>query len=408
MNGRTLLVGQSGGATAVINATLAGVIESARATEAFDRILGLRHGTDGLLMGEFIDLTDHPVTNLRETPSSALGTTRRKTTDEDRAQMLDRIRELGATALVLIGGNDSADTAHKLGVSATEAGLDLSIALAPKTVDNDLLFTDHCPGYASAARVLANIVRDATFDTLSSPDLYPIKLIEVMGRDAGWLAASTALGFSDDERDLQPLIFFPEARPESAESAIAEIMERVHQQGWCVAVVPETLKTADGEHLSGADPIVVDPHGHPYHPSAAEALCRSLHERGIARARYERPGSFVRASSLLASPVDRQEAYDLGWSAAARVAAKQTDIMVTLDRISDEPYQCAIGAAPLGEIANQARPVPDGFIAPGNRGISDSFRAWAGPLLGPDPFPAYARLDSTARAESRPHQGEEV
>lgn len=408
MSGRTLLVGQSGGATAVINATLAGVIESARATESFDRILGLRNGTDGLLKGEFFDLTDHPLTNLRATPSSALGTTRRKTTEDDRAQMLDRVRELGASALVLIGGNDSADTAHRLGAAATDAGYEISIALAPKTVDNDLLFTDHCPGYASAARVLANIVRDATFDTLSAPDLYPIKLIEVMGRDAGWLAASTALGFGDDERDLQPMIFFPESRPESAESAIAEILERVDQQGWCVAVVPETLKTAGGEHLSGAVPIVVDPHGHPYHPSAAEALCRKLQEGGIARARYERPGSFVRASSLLASLVDRQEAYDLGWSAAARVAARQTDIMVTLDRLSDEPYQCAIGTAPLSDIANQARSLPDGFIAPGNRGISDSFRAWAGPLLGPDPFPAYARLDRTAFAGSPPQQGEEV
>jgi 6-phosphofructokinase 1 len=407
MTSRTLLVGQSGGATAVINATLAGVIESARQSGSFDRVLGLRNGTDGLLTGAVIDLTDHSLANLRETPGSALGTTRRKTTEADRARMLDRIRDLGATGLVLIGGNDSADTAHQLGHAAVESGLELSVALAPKTVDNDLRFTDHCPGYASAARVLANIVRDATFDTLSSPDLYPIKLIEVMGRDAGWLAGSTALGFNENERDLQPLIFFPESRPESAESAMAEIMERFETQGWCVAVLPETLKTSGGDHLSGAEPIVVDPHGHPYHPSAAESLCRQLQAAGVVRARYERPGSFVRASGLLASPVDRQEAYDLGWSAAARVAARQSDIMVTLDRISDEPYQCAIGTAPLREIANLAREVPEGFIAPGNRGITDSFRTWAGPLLGPDPFPAYGRLDA-APGGSTARLGQEI
>ena len=393
-----LLVGQSGGATAVINATLAGVIESARDSGAFHRIIGLRNGMDGLLAGNLIDLTDVSLGHLRETPSSALGTTRRKTTDNDLDAVVEKIRGLDAHAMVLIGGNDSADTAHRIGVATEAAGIEFSVALAPKTVDNDLLYTDHCPGYASAARVLANIVRDATWDTLSAPSLYPVKIIEVMGRDAGWLAASTALGFDDDNRELEPLIFFPETAPDSADQAAAEILERIEERGFCVAVVPETLRTAAGDHLSGADPIHVDPHGHPYYPSAAEALTRRLQDAGVSRARYERPGSFVRASGLLASAVDRQEAFDLGWMAASRVAARQSDVMATLDRLLDDPYQCAIGTAPLGEIANQARTLPDGFIAPDNRGVSDSFRAWAAPLLGPDPFPAYARLDRPAKA----------
>jgi 6-phosphofructokinase 1 len=396
MSGSTLLVGQSGGATAVINSSLAGVIESARSTGVFDRILGLRHGMDGLLAGEVIDLTDISTDLLRTTPGSALGTTRRKTTDADLDQALASIHDLAARAIVLIGGNDSADTAHRLGTATRHAGYECAVALAPKTVDNDLLFTDHCPGYPSAARVLATIVRDATYDSRSSASLYPVKVIEVMGRDAGWLAGSTAFGFSDQERDLQPLIFFPEFRPDSADQLVGEIQERVAAQGWCVAVIPETLQTIHKKHLSGAEPLFRDPHGHAYYPSPAEALTRKLQEAGITRARYERPGSFVRAASLLASPVDRQEAFDLGWTAAARVAANQTDFMVTLDRLSDAPYQCAIGTAPLGDIANEARPVPVGYIAPDRRGISESFRVWAAPLLGPDPFPAYARLDRDA------------
>ena len=395
MISRTLLVGQSGGATAVINATLAGVIESARHSGVFERVLGLRNGIDGLIHGRFVDLTHQSTDLLRETPSSALGTSRLKTSDNDLEQVLDRARSLNATAMVLIGGNDSADAANRIGLAATDAGYDLAVALAPKTVDNDLLFTDHCPGYPSAARVLANVVRDATYDTLSSPELYPVKVIEVMGRDAGWLAASTALGFGELERDLQPLIFFPEAPPETAEAATSEIHGRLAEQGWCIAVVPETLRTSDGQHLSGAEPIFRDPYGHPYFPSPAETLSRLLQQQGIGRARHEKPGSFVRASGLLASPVDRQEAFDLGWTAAARVAARQRGFMVTLDRLSDDPYQCAIGTAPLGEIANQVRAFPDGFMASGNRGISDSYRNWAGPLLGPDPFPAYAQLDLT-------------
>ncbi|MEZ4623663.1 MAG: 6-phosphofructokinase [Thermomicrobiales bacterium] len=159
------------------------------------------------LAGNLIDLTDVSLGHLRDTPSSALGTTRRKTTDSDLDAIVEKIRGLDAHAMVLIGGNDSADTAHRIGIATEVAGIEFSVALAPKTVDNDLLFTDHCPGFASAAKVLANIVRDATWDTLSAPSLYPVKIIEVMGRDAGWLAASTALGFDDNNRDLEPLIF---------------------------------------------------------------------------------------------------------------------------------------------------------------------------------------------------------
>jgi 6-phosphofructokinase 1 len=393
-----LLVGQSGGATAVINATLAGVVESARETGAFSRVLGMRHGIEGLLRGDLIDLDTQDaatISALRNTPSSALGTTRRKVKDADLEPILDRLREHDVRAVVLIGGNDSADTAHRLHLAAEAARYDLSVISAPKTVDNDLLSTDHCPGYPSAARFLANIVRDATYDTLAAPSLYPIKFIEVMGRDAGWLAASTALGFSDEERDLEPLIFFPEKAPESAEHALAEVVQRVDERGWCVAIVPETLNDATGRHLSGATPIYTDPHGHAYYPSPAETLTMlAIRETEHHRARYERPGSAARMSTLLSSPVDRQEAYDLGWAAAARAAAGQSDIMVTLDRLSDEPYQCAIGTAPLGGIANQARAFPDGFLAPGGRAPSDSYRAYAVPLLGPDPFPVYARLDS--------------
>ena len=392
-----LLVGQSGGATAVINATLAGVVESALDTGAFSRVLGMRNGIEGLLRNDLIDLgTQKPatITALRHTPSAALGTTRRKVTDADLDPILARLREHDVRGVVYIGGNDSADTAHRLHQAAKAAGYELSVISAPKTVDNDLPHTDHCPGYPSAARFLANVVRDATYDTLAAPSLYPIKFIEVMGRDAGWLAAATALGFGDTERDLAPLIFFPERAPESAEQALAEVVQQVEERGWCVAIVPETLRDAGERHLSGAEPLYTDPHGHEYYPSPAETLTMlAIRETPYHRARYERPGSAARMSTLLASPVDRQEAYDLGWAAAARAAAGQSDIMVTLDRLSDEPYQCALGVAPLAEIANQARPFPDGFIAPGGRAPSESYRAYALPLLGPDPFPVYARLD---------------
>jgi 6-phosphofructokinase len=397
---RTLVVGQSGGATAVINATLAGVIESARDTGRFSRVVGMQFSFEGLLNGELVDLTAQDaavIAGLRATPSAALGTSRRKLSDDDHAVILEKLRALDAGAVILIGGNDSADGAHRLHLAAKAAGYDLSVILAPKTIDNDLPLTDHCPGYPSLAKYLANAVRDATFDSMATPRLHAVKFVEVMGRDAGWVAAACALGFDVSERDLLPLIFLPEEPPADAAAALNEIADRVGERGFCVAIIPETLQDASGHHFGGDTPDYVDAFGHAYFPSAAAAMTRLVQERLGLRARYERPGTAARMSISLASPVDLDEAYNLGWAAAARAATGASDIMVTLDRVSDSPYQCALGTAPLSEIANRVRIFPDGFYTPDGRGITDSFRAYALPLLGEQPFPVYARLDVSRR-----------
>jgi ATP-dependent phosphofructokinase / diphosphate-dependent phosphofructokinase len=397
---QTLVVGQSGGATAVINATLAGVVESAHDTGRFNRVVGMQFSFEGLLNDELIDLTAQDpaiIAGLRNTPSAALGTSRRKLSDDDHTIILEKLRALDAGALVLIGGNDSADGAHRLHLAAKDAGYDLSVILAPKTIDNDLPLTDHCPGYPSLAKYLANAVRDATFDSLATPRLHPVKFIEVMGRDAGWVAASCALGFGETERDLLPLIFLPEEPPVDADSALNDIAARVEERGFCVAIIPETLQDASGRHFGGDTPDYVDAFGHPYFPSAAAAMTRLVQERLGLRSRYERPGTAARMSISLASHIDLDEAYNLGWAAAARAAIGASDIMVTLDRVSDSPYQCALGTAPLSEIANRVRIFPDGFYTSDGRGITDSFRAYALPLLGEQPFPVYARLDVSRR-----------
>lgn len=399
MTGRgTLIVGQSGGATAVINSTLAGVIEGGQASGAFDRVIGLRYGIEGLLRDELVDLSAQSaetVAGLRGTPSAALGTTRKKMTEDDLDAIVTKLEALNARGLVYIGGNDSADTAHRIHITAGQVGYDIAVIAAPKTIDNDLPLTDHCPGYPSLGKFLANAVRDATYDSLATPRLHPVKFIEVMGRDAGWVAASTALAFSEHERDLQPTIFFPERPPESAEAALSEIKAQVDARGWTVVVIPETLRDAAGRHFGGSEPEYVDPHGHPYFPSPAAALTRLVTSELGLRARYERPGTAARMSMSLASPVDLEEAYNLGWGAAAHAATGKSDMMVTLDRVSDRPYQCAIGTAPLDQVANHVRSFPEGFLADGGRAISDSFRAYALPLLGTDPFPPYVRLDTT-------------
>lgn len=392
---KTLLIGQSGGATAVINATLAGAIQGARATGSFSRIVGMRFGMEGLLDGDLVDLTGVPdalLDQIRRTPSAALGSSRRKLKDDELDHVLDMTDSLGMRGMVLIGGNDSADASHRLARRASERRMDFAAIAAPKTVDNDLKETDHCPGYGSAARFLANYVRDATYDTLAAPDLYPVKFIDVAGRDAGWIAASCALAFSEDERDLLPILYLPERPPRSRDEMVDEVLAQVADRGWAVAVVPETLRDAGGRHLGGDTPDYVDPFGHPYYTPPALRLAQVISERTGLRARSERPGSAARMSISLVSNVDQDEAYRAGWAAAELAAAGETDRMVTLERVSDAPYLARTGSAPLALVANLVRPLPDAFIGAGGRSITDQFRAYALPLLGPDPFPAYARF----------------
>ena len=391
----TLLIGQAGGATAVINASLVGVVEAALASGCFRRVLGMCHGIEGLLEGRLVDLGAQPqavLDQVKRTPSAALGTGRRKLDANELDRALDLLRRHDVRAFVYIGGNDSADTAHRLHAAAVASGFDLAVVSVPKTIDNDLPETDHCPGYPSRARYLASAVRDATYDTIASPQLYPVKFIDVMGRDAGWVSLACALAFSDDEADLQPLLFLPERPPADAEAVVAEVEAHVHQRGWVVAVVPETLRDAAGRHLGGEEAQYVDPFGHPYHDQPAVTLTRLVTRRLGLRARFERPGTAARMSIALASPVDLNEAERLGRSAADLAARGESDVMTTLVRVSDEPYRCEVGSAPLAAVANRVRAVPEEFIGADGRSATDAFRRYALPLLGPEPFPTYGRL----------------
>ena len=396
----TLVVGQSGGATAVINASLVGVVAAAKESGRFGRVLGMRHGIEGLLRGDLVDVTDlgaSTLDRLRETPSAALGTGRHKLAEGDLDRALDRLRGLDARAVVYIGGNDSADTTHRLHRHAAGAGYDLAAIAVPKTIDNDLPETDHCPGYGSIARFLANAVRDATYDTLASPQLHPVKFVEVMGRDAGWVPAAGVLGFGGEEADLAPLTLLPEHPPADLDAVLVEIAEVVRARGWAVVVVPETLRDAAGRHFGGADPEYVDAFGHPYHASPGAALTKAVTLGLGLRARYDKPGTFARMAMALVSPVDLAEAEAVGREAARLTAAGESDLMVTLDRVGDKPYRCVAGRAPLAAIANRVRPFPPAFVGADGRSVTAAFRDYALPLLGADPWARYARLDGRGR-----------
>jgi 6-phosphofructokinase 1 len=391
-----LLVGQSGGATAVINASLIGVVEAALASGQFPRVMGARNGIEGLLAESFVTLHDQDPAQLqriRHTPSAALGTGRHKLREGDLDRCLDLMASHGVTAFVYIGGNDSADTAHRLSMRAAERGQDLQVASVPKTIDNDLPEMDHCPGYGSIARYIGNAVRDATYDSIASPQLYAVKFVEVMGRDAGWVAASGALGFGDDEHDLLPLLLLPERLPVSVDAVLASVERDLQRRGWTVVVVPETLRTASGRHFGGEEPEYVDEFGHPYFASTGAALTRAVTQRLGVRARFEKPGTAARMSISLASAVDLEEAHALGAAAVEQIVAGESGVIPVLRRISDTPYRCEIATIPVERIANRVRRLPDAFIAPDGQGVTDAFRSWALPLLGPEPFPPYGRFD---------------
>jgi 6-phosphofructokinase len=389
-----LLVGQSGGATAVINASLVGVIEAALGSPEVGAIVGMHHGIEGLLKEDLVDLRRQPtetLARLRRTPSAALGTGRHKLSEGDLDRALALLRRHDIRYFLYIGGNDSADSAHRLHERAHATGYDLRVVSIPKTIDNDLPHTDHCPGYGSIARFLALATRDAGRDTEASPQLYPVKIIEVMGRNAGWVAAACALA-RDDVRDAPQLIVLPERPPASFDALLAEIAAAVRDHGYCTAIVPETLRDATGQPLGGGERGFVDAFGHHYHPGVAPLLAERVKDELGLRARYDKPGTIARMSLVAISETDLDEAEVAGREAVRRAVGGESDLMITIERLGDDPYRAGHGAVPLARIANTERLLPDDFIGPDGRSITAAFRRYALPLLG-DPLPQYGRLE---------------
>lgn len=387
-----LLVGQSGGPTAAMNSSLLGVIEAALARSEVSGVLGAIDGVEGLLEGKVIDLgqeTRATLRGLRHTPAAALGSCRYKLRPDDPDRVLARLRQLNVGYFAYIGGNDSADTAHTLASRAAETGQDLRVIAVPKTIDNDLPITDHCPGYGSIARFVAMALQDVGRDTEAMHRLDPVKIVEVMGRNAGWVAAASALGKRDD-LDPPHLIYPPERRLDP-EQFIGEV-EAVHRRlGHVVVVVAETVRGTDGELVGAAERDVRDSFGHRRLVEPARKLAALVEDRLGLRARYDRPGTIQRMSSPCQSDVDLNEAYEAGQRAVEALLAGNTDQMVTLLRAPGPRYRCDYGLAPLATIANVEKPLPPEFFPGDDAMPTPSFRAYAEPLLG-GPLPEHARL----------------
>lgn len=359
------------------------------------RVLGMRFGIEGLLVGDLVDVSRQPdrfLDRLRRTPSAILGSCRYRLRPGDAERALEVIRREDAQCLVYIGGNDSADTSDQIDRAARAAGRPLAVIGVPKTIDNDLPVTDHCPGYGSAARFVAQAAAEAGLDTAAMRRTDPIKLIEVMGRHAGWLAAAAWLA-KRDERDAPHLVYVPE-RPRARETILTEIEAAYRRLGYCVVVLGENQPGPDGAVLGAAGPPRwTDAFGHAYYESPAQFLAREIRNQLGVRARVDKPGTLQRTSTAHHSPIDLAEAEAAGRAAVRLALAGVSGQMVTLVREGDDPYRCTTGSAPLAAFANQERRLPPDFIADSPETPNEAFLRYARPLIGPT-LPEFARLDA--------------
>ena len=346
----------------------------------------------GWSKGRLIDLTGRSQRSWRavaRTPGASLGSSRRRLTHEDASVVLEVLDARNVGYCFIIGGNDSADTGLGISREAQRAGYDLTVVCVPKTIDNDLVLTDHTPGYGSAARFVAMATAGAGRDAEAMGRAAPVTVIEVMGRDSGWLAASAALAKAE-ERDAPHVVCVPETAVDEDEFT-ATMESACASYGFAVAVVAENARGPDGGPLGGSkEPWYVDDFGHQYFDGPGQHLAGLVGRRLGVRARYEKPGTIQRSMSGVVSRTDAREAEVVGRAAVRAALDGQGDVMVTLERLPGSRYACETGLAPLSEVAGKVRQMPEGYI--GNRfSVTSAFIDYARPLIGA-PLPRLGRL----------------
>jgi len=387
-----LIIGQSGGCTPVINQTLAGAIEEAKSQKGISKVYGMRNGIVGLLQNEVLDLTTlnkKTIEALKRTPSSALGSCRHKLTDEECAGVLKELKKKNIHYFLLIGGNDTAMTTVRVAEYAHEHGYDLNTIAVPKTIDNDLPFMDHTPGYGSAATFVACATQEAGKDTEAMRLTDPVKIIEFMGRNSGWLVAASALG-KRCTKDAPHLIYFPE-RSFDTSQFLADVEKVYSRIGYCIAVISETIRDKNGRRIGERNfGITRDSFGHQYLDSAAARLVEMVEKKIGVRARYEKPGSIQRMSMNYISMVDQREAFKVGQKAVQLAVKGHSEVMVTLERRSKKPYRFGMGYIPAEKIAGVEKYLPKSFINTQGNFVTKAFYDYAKPLVGK--LPDFVRL----------------
>ena len=389
---KNLLVMQSGGPTPVINRSLFGVRDEAVKSGAFTGVFGAQGGVEGVLSDrvfDFASISTAAWPAIAAAPGAALGTTRKKFSDSELPRVIDFIKRREITHWLIIGGNDSASTALTVGAAAKDAGLDLKVLLVPKTVDNDLVGTDHSPGYGSAARFVAAATQGAGRDAEAMGPAAPITVIEVAGRDSGWLAAASVLG-KRDSRDAPHVVVTPEMGFDPSR-VLSGIESAYRRYGFAVAVIQENVRDQHGRPLVGdGKPLHVDDFGNEYHEGAGRYLTALVTDRLKVRVRYDRPGTIQRSMAELVSSVDAQEAEEVGRAAVRHALDGETNRMVSIVRVGDDPYASETGLTSLEPVAGAHKTMPAEFLD--SEGMpTGAFLDYALPLIG-DPLPTFGRI----------------
>jgi len=382
------IVAQSGGPTCAINASVCGVIQEAIGSGRIGRIFGADNGILGVLREDLFDISaESPETieALKQTPSAAIGSCRYKlkTLDESKAdfeRVLEVFRAHEIHYFFYAGGNDSMDTADKINHLAADSGYELVCMGVPKTIDNDLPFTDHCPGYGSVARYVAISAMEAGRDTESLYTADTCTILEVMGRNAGWIAAASGLA-SRTERDAPHLIYMPEI-PFSVDKLVEDVRDTLERMRGVFIVVGEGIRDEKGNFLAeDTGAFGTDSFGHKQLGGAA-AVVKAIIEKQVGiKARYNLLGTQQRSAMHYASLTDVEEGYLCGQMAVRCALKGENGKMITLVRESDSPYHCSTGVANLGDVANSEKKVPREFINDRGNHVTEAFKDYVRPLV---------------------------
>ena len=391
----TLLYAQSGGVTAVINATASAVIQAARAGKV--RVLAARNGILGALREELVDTTGlsaGEVRALAHTPGGAFGSCRvkLKSLDAYRAKyerLLAVLKAHDVRWFLYNGGNDSADTALKVSQLAAEYDYPLTCVGVPKTVDNDLAVTDCCPGFGSAAKYTAVSLRECALDVAAMADTSTkVFVYEAMGRHAGWLAAAAGLA-GEGKDDAPHLILFPERAYDEADF-LARVDAVVKRVGYCVVAASEGIRTADGKFVADAGGGT-DSFGHTQLGGVAAHLAGRVKDALGYKVHWTLPDYLQRSARHIASKTDLEQALAVGRAAVESALAGQNAVMPVIVRSADAPYRWHVDIAPLAKIANHERKMPANFIRKDGYGITAAARRYLSPLVAGEAPPPYGK-----------------
>jgi 6-phosphofructokinase len=385
---------QSGGVTSVINASACGVIETVRASKKIGKVFAGKNGIIGALHEELIDTSKESratIAGLRHTPAGAFGSCRYKlkSVEENRAEYERLIEVFKAHDIGYFfynGGGDSQDTANKVAHLSQEMGYPLTCIGIPKTVDNDLPFTDCCPGFGSVAKYVAVSTREAGLDVASMAESSTkVFVLEVMGRHAGWIAAAGGLA-KEEKNDPPHVILFPEIAFDKSKF-LAKVKDSVDKVGFCVVVASEGAQYADGRFV--ADAGMKDAFGHTQLGGVAPSLVDMIKQAHGYKCHWSVADYLQRAARHIASGTDVEQAYAVGKAAVEFALAGKNAVMPTIVRKKSKPYRWVIGEAPLSKVANVEKKMPRGYITKDGYGITAKCREYLQPLIAGEDYPPY-------------------